>query len=132
MSAKLKRSVKGGFSVPLTRESLACLRLKARRRGIWFRDLKLCERRLLDLTISVVQRVRSFILAKLVSGLVERLCGALESRIYRLVRTEGVELAKRLSEVAVSWGYRAAKSWRKDGGFMQFLVVNNLEGLTGS
>jgi hypothetical protein len=111
---------------PLTRESLAKLRLKAVRRGCWFRDLKRKERMLLDLTIRVVERVRSFLLAKVVSRLVSILCEAMESRVYRLIRTEGLRMAEELSEIAQSWGYMAAKSWRKDRGFMQYLTVSNL------
>jgi hypothetical protein len=129
LSAKSERSGDGARLVPLTREALAKLRLKARRRGVWFRDLKQSERQLLDLTISVVERVRSFMLAKVVSGLVGRLCMALESRIVRLVRSEGREMAKRLSEIAVSWGYKTAKCWASDYGFMQYLTVNNLGSL---
>ena len=81
---------------------------------------------LLDLTIRVVERVRSFLLAKVVSRLVRILCEAMESRIYRLIRTEGLRMAEELSEIAQSWGYMAAKSWRKDRGFMQHLTVSNL------
>jgi hypothetical protein len=51
-------SVRGGVSFPLTRDALSKLRLKAVRRGCWFRDLKHGERRLLDLTIRVVERAR--------------------------------------------------------------------------
>jgi len=111
---------------PLTRETLGKLRLKARRSGAWFRDLKQNERRLLDLTISVVERVRSFMLAKLVSGLVSRLCDAMESRICRLIRTEGRAMAKRLSDIGEALGNLDAKSWACDPGLMQFLVVSNL------
>ena len=116
---------------PLTREKLAKLRHKARRRGVWFRDLKQNERMLLDLTISVVERVRSFRLANVVSQLVDRLYAAMESRIYRLVRTEGQRMAKELSDIAGGWGYHAAKSWSKDQGLMQCLTINNLGNLRG-
>ena len=113
-------------SIPLTREALARLRLKALRRGVWFRDLKREERKLLELTIRVVEKVRSFLLAKIVSRIVGKLCEAMESRIFRLMRTEGLRMAEGLSEIAQSWGYRAAKSWGKDRGFMQYLTVSNL------
>ena len=127
LSAKSERLGKCAMSgFPLTREALANLRLKARRRGCWFRDLKQNERMLLDLTISVVDKVRSFMLAKIVSRLVSRLCDALESRICRLIRTEGRTLAKRLSEIGEALGNRSAKSWACDPGLMQFLVVSNL------
>ena len=126
MSVKSGRSSNGTKSIPLTREALAKLRLKAVRRGCWFRDLKREERMLLDLTIRVVERVRSFSLASLVSRIVGKLCETMESRIYRLVRSEGRCMAENLSRIAQAWGYKAAKSWVKDRGFMQFLVVSNL------
>ena len=81
---------------------------------------------LLNLTISVVARVRSFLLFKVVSRLTDVLFEALESPIYRLVKSKGQEMAKCASEVAQNWGYEAAKCWAKDIRFMQFLVVNNL------
>jgi len=105
---------------------MAKLRLKALRRGVWFRELKQSERKLLDLTIRVVEKVRSFLLARILSQIVARLCEAMESRIIRLIRTEGQEMAKSLSRIGEAWGCRAAKSWAVDRGFMQFLVVSNL------
>jgi len=126
LSAASGRSNKGTTSFPLTREALAKLRLKALRRGVWFRDLKQGERQLLDLTIRVVQRVRSFLLAKLVSRIVGKLCEAMESRIFCLMKTEGRSLAKKISKIAEAWGNRAAKFWVNDRGFIQYLTVNNL------
>jgi hypothetical protein len=74
----------------------------------------------------VVEKVHSFLLAKVISKIVDKLCEAMESRIFRLMKTEGRSMAEHLSELAQAWGYRAAKSWVKDRGFLQFLVVNNL------
>jgi hypothetical protein len=126
LSARSGRSSNGSKSVPLTREALAKLKQKALRRGCWFRDLKREERMLLDLTIRVVERVRSFSLASLVSRIVSKLCETMESRIYRLIRIEGRCMVENLSRIAQAWGYKAAKSWVRDRGFMQFLVVSNL------
>ena len=126
MSAASRRSSKGTKQVPLTREALARLRLKALRRGVWFRNLKQSERKLLSLTIRVVERVRSFMLARLVSRIVGKLCEAMESRIFRFMRTEGRSLAERISKIAEAWGNRAAKFWANDRGFIQYLTVSNL------
>jgi hypothetical protein len=63
LSAVSRRSSDGTKQPPLTRENLAKLNLKVLRRGVWFRDLKQGERKLLSLTNRVVQRVRSFFLA---------------------------------------------------------------------
>jgi hypothetical protein len=126
LSARSRRSSRAR-SVPLTREALAKLKRRAWRRGVWFRDLKQSERMLLDLTIRVVQRVRSFMLAKVVSRIVDRLCEAMESRIYRLVRSEGKAMVEKLSEIAVGWGNKTARSWAEDRGFMQYVTINNLD-----
>ena len=130
MSARSGRSgkspVKTQTSISLTREALARLRLKAVRRGCWFRDLKHSERKLLDLTIRVVEKVRSFLLAKLVSRIVSTLCEAMESRIFRLMRTEGRSLAEKISKIGQAWGNMSAVSWAGDRGFIQFLTVSNL------
>ena len=126
MSAASRRSSSGARSVPLTREALAKLRLKALRRGVWLRDLKQGERKLLSLTIRVVERVRSFMLARLVSQIVSKLCEAMESRIFRFMRTKGRSLAERISKIAEAWGNRAAKFWANDRGFIQYLTVSNL------
>jgi len=126
LSAGSRRSSNGAKSVPLTREALVKLRLKAVRRGVWFRDLKREERKLLDLTIRVVEKVRSFLLAKIVSRIVGKLCEAMESMVIRLMKTEGRSLAEKISKIGQAWGNRAAKSWAKDRGFIQYLTVNNL------
>ncbi len=121
MSAESRRSSKGPVTaqsnIPLTRENLARLRLKAVRRGYWFRDLKREERKLLNLTIRVVEKVHSFLLATIVSRIVSKLCEATESRIFRLMRTQGRNMAENLSNIAQAWGYRAAKSWANDRWF---------------
>jgi hypothetical protein len=129
LSADSKRSGKSPVeanSSMFSREYLVRLKRKAWRSGCWFRDLKQNERVLLNLTIKVVEKVRSFILTKLLSHTVDKLLGAMESRIYRLIRVEGKSMARELSEIAQGWGYNAAKGWAKDRGFMQFLVVNSL------
>ena len=127
LSANSKKlgNTQSGFL--LTRENLAKLKQKAVRKGCWYKSLKHSERTLLDLTMRVVEKVQSFVLAKVVSRLVSRLFEAMESHIYRLIRTEGEEMAKKISKVAQKLGYRAARKWAKDKGFMQFLVINNLE-----
>ena len=133
MSARSRKSSKGLFETrsndPCSREYLVKTMKKARRKGCYYRVLKQSERTLLDLTVRVVEKVRSFILAKLISQIVNKLLEAMESRVYRLIRTEGRCMAEQLSTIAQSWGNRSAKSWAKDRGFMQYLTVSNLYSL---
>lgn len=126
MSAKSKKSNNDTPSRPLTRESLVKLKYKALRRGIWFRALKHKERALLELTMRVVEKVHSFLLAKILSQIVSKLCESMESRIVRLIRTKGRCMAEKISKTAEGWGNSSAKSWANDQGFMQYLTVSNL------
>jgi hypothetical protein len=134
LSAKSEKSSNTSVSIQLfslSRESLTKLKLKAVRRGVWFSDLKHEERRLLDLTTNVVKRVRSFVLARIISQIVSKLNKAMESKILHLVSTKGAELAMKLSKIAQDWGHKTANTWAFDEGLMQFLVINNLSSLKG-
>ena len=115
----------------LSRRVLARLRLRAIRRGVWFRALKDVERKLLDLTIAVVERVQSVRLAKLVSSIVEKLLCAVEGRLSRLMRMRGRCLAERLSRVAVGWGNKSAIHWADDLGFVEYLAVAGVDASVG-
>lgn len=111
---------------PLSRKALARLRLKAIRRGVWFRVLKDRERRLLELTLDVVEKIRSLLLAKLVSHIVGKLLNALEGDLWRLMTRKGRSLAQKLSQIAQAWGNKSAVRWPDDMGFVKFLTVMNL------
>lgn len=122
--------------VPLERRPLAKLRLKARRCRAWFGRLKRGERRLVDLVITVVEKVRSPFLASVLEPIIRRLLDAMEStkdgaeavlgRVACLMRREGRGLAQKLSRIAQSWGNRSAAGWSEDKGFIQYLTVTNL------
>lgn len=64
-------------SGPPTREALARVRLKALRCGVWFKALGRDERILMDLVIRVTDRVRSFLLARLLFRIVKKLLEAM-------------------------------------------------------
>jgi hypothetical protein len=55
----------------LTRESLAKLKLRQCVEACGFKDLKARRRKLLELTMRVVKRIHSFLLANLVSKIIE-------------------------------------------------------------
>ena len=109
--------------VSLSRFELMSLRVKARHRGVWFKALSRVERGLIDLSIRVVEKVRSLVLARSLISVVEKLLEAMESEVARLMRTVGCSLAQKLSEIALGWRNRSAHSWAVDLGFIQYLAV---------
>jgi len=111
-------------SVPLGKNELAKIKAKAMRRGIWFRVLTRAERAQMDLTMKTVKRIRSFILAKVVTSVVKKLLDAMESKVARLMREVGQALARKLSRIAQNWGNKLAHQWVTDPGFVQYLTIN--------
>jgi len=115
----------GGFR-RLTRlriGDLVRIKLRAVRKGVWFKVLNRLERGVMDLTLKVTEKIRSKALAKAVYSIVKKLLAAMESNISLLMRKVGVPLAKKLSLIAQRWGNLLARKWMTDESFMKFLAV---------
>ena len=95
----------------------------ALRRRVWFRVLSRVERGVLDLTVKYVNNVKSALLAKVLTAILEKLQLATENTLDRLVRTVGAAEAKRISGVAVGWGNVSASAWALNVGFARYLAV---------
>lgn len=120
---------KAGFvqaEFPLSRLMLVRVRSRALRCGVWFSVLSKTERAYVDLVVQVVERVRSGLLRRILSSVVEKLTAALESPVDRLMREVGAGLALKLSQFAQNWGNRSAVGWAQDSGFVRFLAVSHL------
>jgi len=110
--------------VPLGKNELIKTKAKAMRQGIWFKVLTRAERAQMDLTMRIVRRIRSFILAKVVTSIVKKLLDALESKVARSMREIGHALAQKFSRIAQKWGNKSAHQWATDPGFIQYLTIN--------
>lgn len=80
----------------------------------------------MKLVIRVTRRIRSFLLARLIAGIVKKLLDALESEVAQLMRTVGRGLAQKLSGIAHGWGNRSAERWPQDSSFIQYLTIMHL------
>lgn len=105
------------------RRDLTNLRVRAIRRGMWFKALNRMERGLIDSVIKVVDNVRSKLLAKVLNSIVTKLMAVLECKLHQMMREVGQPLAQRISRLAQSWGNRAAYSWGHSKKFIQFLTI---------
>ena len=112
--------------VPLGKNELVRIRARAMRRGVWFRVLTRAERAQIELTTRVVKKIRSFLLARVVTSIVEELLDAMESKVKRLMREVGPALAQHLSRTAQKWGNKSAKKWPQDSGFVRYLTIMHL------
>jgi hypothetical protein len=107
----------------LTREGLEALRRRALRSKAWFR-LERAERAVVELTIRVVERVKSSTLARIIFGIVDKLRQWIKPSLKERALSIGRPLAERISCVAEAWGNREAKEWLRDLGFMLYLGVS--------
>jgi len=122
--------------IPLKKGPLKRLVRKGRRAGVLFKCLKMGEYNFLKLTIQLVDKVRSFLLAVALAPLIRRLIEALENvsnlmvevlgEINYWMRMRGREYAEKLSRIAAAWGNRSARNWPKDAGFIKYLTILNL------
>ncbi len=101
----------------------------ALRRGIWFKALNRIERGIIDLTVKYVDNIKSAKLAKVLTAILVKLQTTTESMVDKLVRTIGLPLARKISNIAVSWGNHSASIWANDPAFARFLVVNSAQNL---
>lgn len=98
----------------------------ALRRGVWFRALNRVERSVLDLTVRCVDKIRSAMLAKVVTAILIKLKLAMESAVERMVRVVGRSLALKVSSIALSWGNRSAAEWVEDSAFARYLAITQM------
>jgi len=114
------------IQAPLTRRKLVEMKFKAIRRGIWFTALTRADRACIDLTVKVVDKVRSLLLTKVLNNVVEKLSEAMENKIARLMNGIGRELALKLSRIAQTWGNPQATEWAVDLKFVRYLTIINM------
>ena len=121
---------KGQLAARLEYDDLPSVRMLADtkkialRRRVWFKLLNRVERGIIDLTVRYVECIRSPKLAKVVMAIMNKLQSAVPNIVDKLVRTVGLPLALKISNIAVSWGNRLASRWADDFAFARFLVVN--------
>jgi hypothetical protein len=110
----------------LGKQKLRKLKLQAVRCGVWFRGLSRVDRALVNLTIKVVDGVRSFTLAKALLSVIKKLEDAFESRVLRILKEVGFPLARKLSLFAQKWGNNLAQNWMRDVSFAKFLAIMHI------
>ena len=108
----------------LCRAMLVDVKVRSMRKRVWLKTLSCVERALVDLTIRVVDRVRSVKLNRILSDIVGKLEKALENGFLKVVYAKGVELAQKLSNLVHSWDNVGALSWVEDSGFILYLGVS--------
>lgn len=107
------------------RRELISIRSKALRKRVWFKALNESERALVNLSIRVVEVVRSETLSKVLAIAVGKLREIMKGLMDR-AREIGQPLAEKLSMLAQAWGNPGAWSWAKDEFYAIYLGLSAL------
>ena len=107
----------------LNKKRLLNLKTRAMRSGAWFKSLQRIDRVLFDLTIRVVDNIRSSKLAKSLLVLTRKLEDAMKNSFSNRLRASGLPMAKKISLTAQKLGHVSADGWACDTSFAIFLGV---------
>jgi hypothetical protein len=107
----------------LSKKQLVNLKTKAMRSGVWFKALQRIDRVLFDLTIRVVDNIRSANLAKSIAVLTRKLEDAIKNNFSSRLREIGLPLAQKISLAAQKLGNISSGGWAFDSSFAIFLAV---------
>jgi hypothetical protein len=118
------------------RKFLSKLKQKSiRSNNSWYRMLSVDKRRFIEAVIQTVDKIRSSLLLKILTGFVEKLFRAiggirgLMGNLAYEMQNFGHPLAQRISVIAAKWGNNVAAAWSNDEGFIRYLTVIDMNNL---
>lgn len=106
------------------RQDLVKAKLKALRAGVWFGTLSKVERAIMNLTIHCVENVRSNLLTRVLSSIINKILQSSGKDFMMRAEEIGQEIAARLSSIGEKWGNSSSQAWKGDKPFIIFLGVN--------
>lgn len=104
------------------------MRIKSRalRQRVWFKVTSRVERGIVDLTMRCVERIRSPVLARILSEIISKISQMTGKSFLEMVNRIGRRVAEEISAIAERWGNENASSWKHDLDFIRFLGVGSV------
>ncbi len=109
-----------------TKKFLIEKRNHAFRRGVWYKILDKNERNIMNLTIHVVDRVKSTLLGLVILKIIKKLKDALMNSFVMKMKRFGVRRVQKLIDMAVDWHNEAARDWVSDSGFVKYVTMTEI------
>ena len=110
----------------ISSELLRDVRCNALRKRVWYKTLDRIERDIVNLTISVVERVKSCTLLSELNKILEKLREAMKSPFIRHCENYGCKKLVEVVEMALSFGSTVADEWLGDESMIRLLALNNM------
>lgn len=114
----------------MSKEQLREVRSTALRRRVWYKALDGIERGIINLTISVVEGVKSPTLMREISKILVKLQEAFKGAFTRHMEEYGSRKLVDIIKIALSFGNEEALRWGIDS-FARLLTVNNYNNPVG-
>jgi hypothetical protein len=110
----------------LDKTQLTKLKKKAIRRGVWFTVLRRIDRALIDLTIKVSDKIRSYSLAKSILIIARKVQEAFQGKLAHRIKEIGIPLTRKLGLLAQNWGNKSARKWVNNANFAWYLTITKI------
>jgi hypothetical protein len=104
------------------KQSLATIRQKSIRRGIWFTALNGIERGIMNIVIKCVETVRSGTVLQTISAIVAKISNAMN--FLTKIEVLGKPMAEKLSSAFEKWGNQTARNWKHDRAYIRHLGLD--------
>lgn len=114
----------------LSIDHLREVRKLALRKHVWYRALDGLERGIVNLTIKLVEHVKSLRLAETIAKIMLNLEGALKSEYTRHLEAYGYSKMRTIIDTSVKLGCQEASSWASEA-FAQLITLNNMHNPVG-
>lgn len=76
--------------------------------------------------MKVVDTVKSPLLMKVLKRIVKKLLDAMQSKIVVAMKKIGFSTARKLSQIAQTWGHKTATGWKTDFNFIKYLIIMHI------
>jgi len=113
-------------STELPRRELISIKQRALRKNVWFSTLSKAERGIIDLTVKLIERIKSPTLVHVIIKIIIKLNRALKSSFINAAEEIGYGIAVKSTELAYAWGSHEAKDWRSELHFIRYLGIMHL------
>ena len=115
----------------ISQDYLRAVRLAALRKRVWYRVLDRIERGIFNLTIDIVEKVQSSVLAVELVKILAKLRDASKSAFTRHVESYGYLKLREIVRQADALGCEGACGWLMDLGFAEWFALNNYSNPVG-
>lgn len=110
----------------ISQSFLKKIRKKAIRKRIWYKAIDSIDRGIVNLTINLVENIKSLTLLKVLKSILKKIKESHKSDFIKHCETYGLIKAEKIVKQAIDFGYEYATTWLSYRSFSQLLALNGM------